>query len=178
MKFGADLPNYGPAATSSSTLDWARRMEELGYLQLMVSDHMARTPEVPLQVARQVANIDQLSGGRFVFGAAAGRAPGEFATLGVPYQRRGARSNEYLRVMKAFWSQDIIAHNDEFVRFGPVHTGPRPVQPAVPPVWIGGTARAPCAGPSTTATPGIPPPSAPTGWCTSGFPRWPTQPSG
>ncbi|MET8944499.1 TIGR03619 family F420-dependent LLM class oxidoreductase [Streptomyces sp. NPDC004542] len=176
MKFGANLPNYGPATTPGTMLDWARRLEELGYHQLMVSDHVALTPEVqslfpapfydpftvlawlagttarvrigttvailpyrhPLLVARQVANIDQLSGGRFVFGAAAGWAPGEFAALGVPYARRGARSDEYLEVMKAFWTRDVVAHDGEFVRFGPVHTGPRPVRPSGPPVWIGG----------------------------------------
>ncbi|AVV46729.1 TIGR03619 family F420-dependent LLM class oxidoreductase [Streptomyces sp. ID05-04B] len=176
MKFGANLPNYGPATTAGTMLDWARRLEEMGYHQLMVSDHVAPTPEVehlfpapfydpftvlawlagvtsrvrigttvtilpyrhPLLVARQVANIDQLSGGRFVFGAAAGWAAGEFAALGVPYARRGARSDEYLRVMKAFWTRDVVAYDGEFVRFGPVHTGPRPVQPSGPPVWIGG----------------------------------------
>ncbi|MEU6556324.1 TIGR03619 family F420-dependent LLM class oxidoreductase [Streptomyces sp. NPDC046915] len=176
MKFGANLPNYGPATTAGTMLDWARRLEELGYHQLMVSDHVALTPEVqnlfpapfydpfavlawlagttsrvrigttvailayrhPLLVARQVATIDQLSGGRFVFGAAAGWAPGEFAALEVPYARRGARSDEYLRVMKAFWTRDVVAHDGEFVSFGPVHTGPRPAQPSGPPVWIGG----------------------------------------
>jgi probable F420-dependent oxidoreductase len=157
-------------------LEWARRLEGLGYHQLMVSDHVASTSEVetlfpapfydpftvlawlagattrvglgttvtilpyrhPLLVARQVANIDRLSGGRFVFGAAAGWAPGEFAALGVPYARRGARSDEYLRVMKAFWSQDVIRYDGEFVSFGPVRTGPRPVRPGGPEVWIGG----------------------------------------
>ncbi|MEU6541305.1 TIGR03619 family F420-dependent LLM class oxidoreductase [Streptomyces sp. NPDC047000] len=176
MKFGANLPNYGPATTPASMLQWARRLEGLGYHQLMVSDHVALTPDVqhlfpapfydpftvlawlagvtdrarlgttvtvlpyrhPLLVARQVAGIDRISGGRFVFGAAAGWAPGEFAAVGVPYARRGARSDEYLRVMKAFWTRDVIAHDGEFVRFGPVHTGPRPVRPSGPPVWIGG----------------------------------------
>ncbi|MEU0400250.1 TIGR03619 family F420-dependent LLM class oxidoreductase [Streptomyces sp. NPDC006197] len=176
MRFGANLPNYGPATTPTSMLDWARRLEALGYHQLMVSDHVASTTDVeslfpapfydpftvlawlagttsrvrlgttvailpyrhPLLVARQVANIDQLSGGRFVFGAAAGWAPGEFAALGVPYARRGARSDEYLRVMRAFWTEDVIAHDGEFVSFGPVRTGPRPVRPSGPEVWIGG----------------------------------------
>ncbi|WP_031523651.1 TIGR03619 family F420-dependent LLM class oxidoreductase [Streptomyces sp. NRRL F-5123] len=176
MRFGVNLPNYGPATTPASMLEWARRLEDLGYHQLMVSDHVASTSEVetlfpapfydpftvlawlagatsrvrlgttvtilpyrhPLLVARQVANIDRLSEGRFVFGAAAGWAPGEFAALGVPYARRGARSNEYLRVMKAFWTQDVIEHDGEFVSFGPVRTGPRPVRPGGPEIWIGG----------------------------------------
>jgi probable F420-dependent oxidoreductase len=157
-------------------LQGARRLEELGYHQLMVSDHVASTQEVedlfpapfydpftvlawlagttsrvrigttvtilpyrhPLLVARQVASIDQLSGGRFVFGAAAGWAPGEFSALGVPYARRGARSDEYLAVMKSFWTEDVVAHDGEFVSFGPVYTGPRPVRQAGPEVWIGG----------------------------------------
>ncbi|MEV5380483.1 TIGR03619 family F420-dependent LLM class oxidoreductase [Streptomyces nondiastaticus] len=176
MKFGVNVPNYGPGATPETLGEWAGRLEGLGYHHLLVSDHVAPTPEVqrlfaapfydpftvlsylagvtrtiglgttvtilpyrhPVLTARMAAAIDRLSGGRFVLGAAAGWAPGEFAALGVPYARRGARSDEYLAVIKACWANDVVSHHGEFVSFDHLHTGPAPLQRPGPPVWVGG----------------------------------------
>ena len=60
----------------------------------------------PLQTARMVANIDQLSGGRFVFGVGAGWAEQEFDALGIPFHHRGAIANENLSVIRDFWTKD------------------------------------------------------------------------
>ena len=155
-------------------------MESLGYHLVMISDHVAITPDVqekypapfydplvclswlaantstlelgttvlilpyrnPLLVARMGANIDQLSGGRFILGVGAGWAKGEFQALGVPFDQRGAMSNEYLAAIKALWTSDLASYNGRFVSFESVNTAPRPVREPHPPIWVGGSSDA------------------------------------
>ena len=62
----------------------------------------------PLVVARMAANIDQLSGGRLLFGVGVGWSHQEFTALGVPFQRRGALTNEYLAALKTLWTNDVL----------------------------------------------------------------------
>jgi probable F420-dependent oxidoreductase len=96
----------------------------------------------PLETARVFANIDQLSGGRFIFGVGVGWAQQEFAVLGVPFHRRGAMTNEYLEAIKLLWTQDVASYEGQFVSFQDVHTAPRPVQSPHPPIWVGGASEA------------------------------------
>jgi probable F420-dependent oxidoreductase len=96
----------------------------------------------PLQTARITANLDQLCGGRFIFGAGVGWAKQEFEALGLPFERRGAISNEYLEVIRKCWTQDVVSHNGGFISFRDVHTGPRPLRTPHPPIWIGGSSDA------------------------------------
>jgi probable F420-dependent oxidoreductase len=94
----------------------------------------------PVQVARLVANIDQMSGGRFIFGVGVGGAADEFAVLGVPLNRRGAITNEYLEIIHALWTEDEVTYHGRFVQLDSV-SGIRPVVTADrphPPVWVGG----------------------------------------
>ncbi|SHN48112.1 TIGR03619 family F420-dependent LLM class oxidoreductase [Cryptosporangium aurantiacum] len=94
----------------------------------------------PLQTARVVANIDRFSDGRFVLGVASGWSEPEFAALGVPYARRGAMTDDHLRVLVDFWTRERISHDSEFVTFTDVATGPAPVRRPHPPIWVGGAA--------------------------------------
>jgi len=96
----------------------------------------------PLETARSFANIDQLSGGRCILGVGVGWAREEFAALNVPFEKRGAMTNEYLAAIKALWTQDVASFEGEFVRFQDVHTAPRPVQTPHPPIWVGGSSDA------------------------------------
>lgn len=96
----------------------------------------------PLEVARACANVDQLSGGRFILGVGVGWAQQEFAALGVPFHRRGAITNEYLEAIKLLWTQDVASYEGKFVSFHDVHTAPRPVQSPCPPIWVGGASEA------------------------------------
>jgi probable F420-dependent oxidoreductase len=96
----------------------------------------------PLETARVFANIDQLSGGRFIFGVGVGWAQQEFDALGVPFHRRGAMTNEYLQAIKLLWTQDVASYEGKFVSFQDVHTAPRPVQSPHPPIWVGGSSEA------------------------------------
>jgi len=92
----------------------------------------------PLELAKATANVDQLSGGRFILGVGIGWAQEEFKVLNVPYRSRGAITNEYLEAVKLLWTQDVASYDGKFVSFNEVHTAPRPVQAPHPPIWVGG----------------------------------------
>jgi probable F420-dependent oxidoreductase len=88
----------------------------------------------PLQTARLVANLDRLSGGRFVFGVSIGWARHEFEALSIPFERRGAITDEYLAVIREHWDKDLLSFEGEFARFRDVATAPRPERVRV---WVG-----------------------------------------
>jgi probable F420-dependent oxidoreductase len=176
MKFGINIFNFGPGTTPESLVAWACFAEEAGYHLVMISDHVAITPDVqtdfpapfydpflslgwlasqvkqveigtsvtilpyrhPLHTARLAANLDQLSGGRFIFGVGAGWARQEFEALGVPFHRRGAIANEYLEAIKLCWANEVASYAGRLVSFDHVQTGPRPRQKTLPPIWVGG----------------------------------------
>ncbi|MGW3892586.1 LLM class flavin-dependent oxidoreductase [Micromonospora chokoriensis] len=141
MQIGVNVPNFAPGTDPQVLRQWAQTVEGLGFDLLMVSDHIAVTPDVaeqypapfyepfttlswlagvthrvrlgttvlivpyrhPLLTARMAANLNRLSGGRLVLGVGAGWARQEFEALGVPYQRRGALTDEYLQAMRDAW---------------------------------------------------------------------------
>ena len=128
MRIGVNLLNFGPGASPEALAGWTQLAETLGYHLVMISDHIAMTPDVvarypapfydpfvtlgwlagltrrvelgttvvilpyrhPLHTARLTANVDRLSGGRFIFGVGVGWARQEFETLGIPFEGRGA----------------------------------------------------------------------------------------
>ena len=93
----------------------------------------------PFDVARRVATIDVLSGGRFILGTGVGWLEEEFDLLGVPFQRRGKRTREYIEMMKALWTEDSPRYAGEFVQLEEdVNVLPRPLQKPHPPIWVGG----------------------------------------
>jgi alkanesulfonate monooxygenase SsuD/methylene tetrahydromethanopterin reductase-like flavin-dependent oxidoreductase (luciferase family) len=153
-----NIPNFGPGTDPGMLRAWAQTGEGLGYDLLMVSDHVAVTPDVaaqypapfyepftalswlagatsrvrlgttvlivpyrhPLLTARMAANLADLSGGRLVLGVGVGWAKAEFTALGVPFERRGALTDEYLTTIRAAWA------DERDYRAGPI------------PLWIGG----------------------------------------
>jgi probable F420-dependent oxidoreductase len=92
----------------------------------------------PLIVAKQAATLDLLSGGRFSLGAGIGWSAEEYAALGVPFARRGARLTEYLAAMRQLWRCDVASFDGEFVRFHDVRIYPKPVRDRRIPVILGG----------------------------------------
>ena len=91
-----------------------------------------------LEIARAGANVDQLSGGRFILGVGIGWAQQEFQALGVRFKSRGTITNEYLEAIKLLWTQDVASYQGKFTSFKAVQTAPRPVRPPHPPIWVGG----------------------------------------
>jgi probable F420-dependent oxidoreductase len=180
MKFGINILNFGPGANPESLERWARFAEDTGYHFVMISDHIANTPDVqalfpapfydpfillgwiaaitkrvelgttvtilpyrhPLQTARIAANLDQLSGGRFILGVGIGWAKQEFDALGVPFDQRGVLTNEYLEAIKTYWTNEVATYEGRFVSFSNVHTAPWSLRSPHPPIWVGGATEA------------------------------------
>ncbi len=91
----------------------------------------------PLILAKELATLDQLSGGRVELGLGVGWMQEEFDALGVPWERRGARNDEYIAAMRALWAAPHAEFHGEFVDFEPVTCSPRPVNGNIP-VLVGG----------------------------------------
>jgi len=96
----------------------------------------------PLIVAKEVATIDHLSGGRMVLGVGVGWLAEEFAALGVPFSGRGDRLDEYIEALRRLWTQDKASMHGEHVRFDNCISRPRPAHGTVPVVIGGHTAAA------------------------------------
>jgi probable F420-dependent oxidoreductase len=97
-----------------------------------------------LPTAKQVATIDQLSGGRFILAAAVGWLRPEFDMLGVTYEERGAITDEYLRAMKVLWTEGEPRFAGRHARFADIVFEPKCAQRPHVPIWVaGGTGSAP-----------------------------------
>ena len=187
MQIGVHLPHVGPSATRENLLEFARRMEGLGYDSLWVSDHVviprqyeSRYPynpagrlgwedlplleplstllfvagvtervrlgttvlvlpmRNPVLHAKIMATLDHLSGGRVILGAGVGWLKEEFDALDEPFEHRGARTDEYIAVIKNLWTKDDPSFEGRYYRLGNVACYPKPVQQPHPPIWIGG----------------------------------------
>ena len=90
-----------------------------------------------LVLAKELATLDQLSGGRVELGLGVGWLKEEFDALGVEWARRGARNDEYVAAMRALWAGPHAQYHGEFVDFPPVTCSPRPVNGSIP-VLVGG----------------------------------------
>jgi probable F420-dependent oxidoreductase len=92
----------------------------------------------PLIGARLATTLDVLSGGRLTLGVGVGWLEEEFRALGVDFATRGARTREYVRALKALWTEPEIEFRGRYVSFGPVKFEPKPVQKPHPPIVFGG----------------------------------------
>ena len=88
--------------------------------------------------AKQAADVDVLSGGRLDFGIGVGWMADEFAALGVSFDRRGARADDYIRMMQTIWQSHESSYDGEFVKLPPSYQYPKPVQKPHPPLYFGG----------------------------------------
>lgn len=93
----------------------------------------------PLLLAKQAATLDVLSGGRLSLGLGIGWLREEFAAMGAPFERRGARFDEYVAAMKKVWTGDLVEHAGEFVQWSGFKSYPLPAQRPHMPIIIGGT---------------------------------------
>lgn len=92
----------------------------------------------PLTLAKEVATLDKLSGGRFDFGVGIGWLKEEFEALQIPWANRAGRTRDYLAAMKTVWTQAESQHQGEFCQFPAVRSYPKPVQQPHPPIIFGG----------------------------------------
>ncbi len=95
----------------------------------------------PIRLAKEVATLDLVSGGRFMFGIGAGWLQGEAEVLGADFPRRWRQTREYVNAMKELWTQPVSEFHGQWVDFPPIICNPKPVQQPHPPVLIGGELR-------------------------------------
>ena len=92
----------------------------------------------PITTAKEVASVDRLSGGRFLFGVGAGWNSEEMENHGTNPKRRFSLMRERIEAMKAIWTQDEAEYHGEQVDFDPIWSWPKPLQRPHPPVLVGG----------------------------------------
>ena len=92
----------------------------------------------PVVLAKELASLDVLSGGRLIVGIGVGYLEPEFRAIGAPFEDRGAVTDEYLGAMRVLWSAAKPAYRGRFVSFGDIQAHPQPVQRPHPPVVVGG----------------------------------------
>lgn len=96
----------------------------------------------PVLVAKQSATLDALCGGRLTLGVGIGWSREEFDALGVPFERRAARTAEYVAAVRTLWREDVATFDGEFVRFDAIRVNPKPVRDRRVPVVLGGNSDA------------------------------------
>jgi probable F420-dependent oxidoreductase len=92
----------------------------------------------PLVLAKVVASLDYLSGGRAALGVGIGWSSEEFAALGIPFERRAQRTCEYIELMRKLWTEEKTSFNGEFVNFKEARSFPKPAQRIGVPIIFGG----------------------------------------
>jgi probable F420-dependent oxidoreductase len=134
---GAELPReysqiYDPFVALSFAAAATERIR-IGTGVCLVIEHD------PIVLAKAVASLDRLSGGRFIFGVGAGWNREEMRNHGTDPARRFSVMRERVEAMKAIWTQDEAEYHGEHVDFDPIWSWPKPLQEPHPPVFVGGT---------------------------------------
>jgi probable F420-dependent oxidoreductase len=132
-KMGAEWPH---ALTAMAFIAGATTRITVNSMSIVLPYHH------PVSFAKAISTLDVLSGGRLTVTLSVGMAREEFAALGVPFEKRGRITDEYVVAMKHLWSGAAEPFEGEFVQFADVLSRPRPVQEPHPPLWFGGRSRA------------------------------------
>jgi probable F420-dependent oxidoreductase len=124
--------------------DWLDPMMTLAFAaaassRITVATGVLLLPEHnPVVVAKQAASLDRLSGGRLTLGVGVGWSKEEFAALGVPFEHRAARADEYVAAMRTLWRDDVASFDGRFVGFDSIRVNPKPVRDRGIPIVMGG----------------------------------------
>lgn len=94
----------------------------------------------PVLLAKTVSTLDFLSGGRVTLGIGFGSRENDFSAVGVPFEDRGSRAEEVVRLMKRLWTEEGVTHKGRFFQVDNLSIGPKPLQSPHPPIWTGGGA--------------------------------------
>jgi len=136
---GAPYPPSALFYDSVLTLTWAAAFTKRIGLGTSV---LVLPMRHPLPLAKELATLQNLSGGRLILGAGVGWLEAEFAALGVPFRERGRRMDEGIAMMRAVWSEDPVSFRSRWVPavIEYMRMLPQPVKPI--PIWIGGSSDA------------------------------------
>jgi probable F420-dependent oxidoreductase len=129
------MPIETPIGDPFTTLTYAAALTS----KIRLATGICLVPEHnPLALAKTVATLDRLSGGRFILGTGIGWLEEEFDAIGVPWERRAHRTREYIEAMRLLWSGDKASYSGEFVNFHGAVSYPKPANNHRVPVWFGG----------------------------------------
>jgi probable F420-dependent oxidoreductase len=133
---GADLPKeywhtYDPFIALTAAAAATKKLKVATGICLIVERD-------PITTAKEVASIDMLSGGRFLFGIGGGWNAEEMENHGTEFKKRWRVMRERVLAMKEIWTKEEAEYHGEFVNFDPVWAYPKPVQKPHPPVFMGG----------------------------------------
>jgi probable F420-dependent oxidoreductase len=132
------------AFAAPSTIDWMDPFVALTYVaahtsKIRLATGICLVPEHnPLVLAKVIASLDYLSGGRLALGVGVGWSAEEFKALGIPFERRAQRTREYIAAMRKLWSDESSTFHGEFVNFDEARSFPKPVQGGKLPIIFGG----------------------------------------
>jgi probable F420-dependent oxidoreductase len=127
-----DKPYYHPLATLSHLSATTSRVW-LGTSVLVLPYHN------PVELAKYIATLDQMSGGRVLLGVGVGAMTEEFEALGIPFRQRGALTNECIAIMKELWTNSDPSYHSPRWSFSNLKFSPKPLQQPHVPLWIGGS---------------------------------------
>jgi probable F420-dependent oxidoreductase len=94
----------------------------------------------PSHVAKIVATLDFVSNGRVILGLGFGSRESDYKAVEVPFEHRGSRAVEQVKLIKRLWTEENVTHKGRFYNVENLSVGPRPVQKPHPPIWTGGSA--------------------------------------
>ena len=167
-KIGLCFVNPAPLIQPAYVTTLAKRAEEIGLHSLWVIDRIAYDnlepltllaaaaaattkirlgtsvllvgPRHPTLLAKTVATLDFISGGRLTLGVGFGSRADDFTAVEIPFEHRGSRAEEAIKLMKRLWTEENVTHKGKFFHLENVTIGPRPIQRPHPPIWTGGGA--------------------------------------
>jgi len=135
----ADASVFGHIYESLTTMSFlaaSTRTIKLGLSTLVLPQRN------PVEVAKSLATLDNLSGGRLIVSAGIGWSKGEYDNLGYDFHNRGKRMNEAIKILRTCWrGQQNVSFHGEFYHFDDMVFSPTPVQPGGPPLWIAGDSK-------------------------------------
>jgi probable F420-dependent oxidoreductase len=135
----ADAERFGNLFEAVSTLSYLAGVTNrirLGISALVLPQRN------PIEVARQMATLDVLSGGRTTLAAGVGWSAGEYANLGYDFTNRGKRMDEALKVLRTLWrGKQLVSFQGKYHNFEQAVFSPLPVQPGGPLLWVGGNSQ-------------------------------------
>jgi probable F420-dependent oxidoreductase len=128
--------------------DWQEVLEPLELLTFVaaITDRIQLGTSVidiffhnPVILAKRFSTLDLLSGGRAIAGLGIGWSKDEFLASNIPMEKLGKRADEYIRLLKSIWSDEIIEFYGEFYNVPPSKIGPKPIQKPSLPIYLGGS---------------------------------------
>lgn len=167
-KLGLCFVNPAPLIKPGFAVTLAKRCEEIGLDSLWVIDRIvydnlepltflsaaaAVTERIrigtsvllagirhPVHLAKSAATLDFISAGRLTLGIGFGSRENDFRATNTPFEGRGSRAEEAIKLVKRLWTEEGVTHKGRFFHVENLTIGPRPIQSPHPPIWMGGSA--------------------------------------